>query len=213
MRIRRWHIVAVCIATALVVACVWMKSRPPQVAVPPPPPPTVSDLVTNRVGPPDIYPRTDLNPGLANPEITQDNIAETICNKNWKTSSIRPSAHYTTGLKISQIAEYGFADTTTADYEEDHIISLENGGDPKDPRNLYPEAYNTQVNGERIGAHEKDKVENYVHNGICLDVPDAKFSPGPKPSHSLTLQQGQRILAGDWYRCYLEMKEGQDCSP
>ena len=89
MRIRRWHIVAVCIATALVVACVWMKSRPPQVAVPPPPPPTVSDLVTNRVGPPDIYPRTDLNPGLANPEITQDNIAETICNKNWKTSSIK----------------------------------------------------------------------------------------------------------------------------
>jgi len=30
-------------------------------------------------------------------------------------------------------------------YEEDHLISLENGGDPKDPKNLWPEPYNTKV--------------------------------------------------------------------
>jgi len=80
------------------------------------------------------------------------------------------------------------------------------------PRNLYPEAYDTQVNAERVGAREKDKVENYIHNGICLNVSDAKFSSGPKPSHSLTLEQGQSIL-GDWYKCYLQMKEGQNCLP
>jgi hypothetical protein len=30
-------------------------------------------------------------------------------------------------------------------YEEDHLISLEDGGDPTDPRNLFPEPYNTHV--------------------------------------------------------------------
>lgn len=169
--------------------------------------------VTNRFGPPEIYPRADLSPGLTNPAITQDNIADTICNKHWKTSSIRPPSSYTTSLKVAQIAQYGFTDTYTGHYEEDHIISLENGGHPRDPKNLYPEAYNTEIDGERVGAREKDKVENYLHNGICLDVPDAKFSPGPKPSHSITLQQAQQILARDWYKCYLHMKQGQDCMP
>jgi hypothetical protein len=28
-------------------------------------------------------------------------------------------------------------------YEEDHLISIEDGGDPTDPRNLWPEPYNT----------------------------------------------------------------------
>ena len=116
-------------------------------------------------------------------------------------------------LKKEQITEYGFTDTNTKDYEEDHIISLENGGHPRDPKNLYPEAYDTQVNGQRVGAHEKDELENYVHNGICLDVPNAKFSSGPKPPHSLTLEQGQQILAIDWYKCYLRMKQRKDCLP
>jgi hypothetical protein len=167
----------------------------------------------SRAGPDDIYPRLDLNPGWPNPDINQANIADTICNQNWKTSSIRPASSYTTRLKRSQIVEYGFADTSTTDYEEDHIISLENGGDPRDPRNLYPEAYNTEVNGRRVGAHEKDAVENYVHNGICREIPDAKFSSGPKPPHSLSLEQGQQILARDWYACYQHLNAGEDCVP
>ena len=117
----------------------------------------------------------------------------------------------TTRLKNLEIVEYGFDDTNTGDYEEDHIISRENGGDPRDPRNLYPEAYNTVMNGQRIGAHEKDAVENYVHNGICLDVPNAKFSSGPQPPHSITLEQGQAILAKDWYRCYEQMNKSLEC--
>ena len=169
--------------------------------------------MSQRIGPDEIYPRADLSPGLPNRDITQENITETICNRHWTTSSVRPPGSYISQLKRSQIDEYGFADTNTADYEEDHIISLENGGDPKDPRNLYPEPYYTDVNGQRIGAHEKDAVENYVHNGICLDIPSAKFSSGPKPKHSLSLAQGQQILANDWYACYVHMKAGEDCAP
>jgi len=164
-----------------------------------------------RVGPAAIYPKESANPGLANPDITQDNIAKTICNKKWSTDSIRPPSSYTTSLKVKQIDEYGFTDKKKGDYEEDHIISLENGGDPRDPKNLYPEAYNTRIDGKRVGAREKDKVENYVHNGICLNVPKAKFSSGPKPQHALTLKQGQDILAKDWYACYLHMKKVEDC--
>ena len=187
--------------------------------VPVPPvgnPPTVSTSAplpldaVHRVGPPDIYPRVDINPGLPNPDITQANIAQNICNKGWSTSSIRPPSSYTTALKKQQITQYGFTDKNTADYEEDHIISLENGGHPRDPKNLYPEAYNTMINGQRIGAHEKDAVENYLHNGICLDIPNAKFSSGPKPPRAITLTQGQTILANDWYACYLHMKKTRE---
>jgi hypothetical protein len=217
MKIQRWHVGMLILVAAFVSACVWLRPAsapsPTVVASPLPLPPTIGAVPVTRVGPPEIYPRIDLNPGLANPDITQDKIAETICNKDWKTSSIRPPSSYTTHLKIEQIAEHGFNDTNTGDYEEDHIISLENGGHPRDPKNLYPEAYDTQVNGQRVGPHENDQIENYVHNGICRDVPDAKFSTGPKPSHALTLEQGQQILATDWYKCYLHMRQHEDCVP
>jgi hypothetical protein len=58
----------------------------------------------------------------------------------------------------------------------------------------------------------KDAVENYVHNGIRSDVPNAKWSSGPKPSKALTLQEGQNILKGDWFACYQKMKAGKDCN-
>jgi hypothetical protein len=88
------------------------------------------------VGPPGVYPRADVNPGLTNPDIIQDNIANTICNKEWKTASIRPPASYTTHLKIEQIAEYGFTDTGTKDYEEDHITSLRGTEDTREIRGI-----------------------------------------------------------------------------
>jgi hypothetical protein len=81
---------------------------------------------------------------------------------------------------------------------------LENGGAPLDPA----------ISGhDRVGAREKDKLENYVHNGICLGIPNARFSIGPKPSKALTLVEGQRILAIDWYACYQSLADGKDCEP
>jgi len=190
----------------------------------------------DKAGPDFLYPNAEANPGFTNPKITQDNIADTICRKGWSTKSIRPPASLTSKLKLKQMPDYDDTVHQTNSklhydpqkrkiresscdphsdnprcFEEDHIISLENGGNPSDPKNLWPEPYNTKVDGKRIGAHEKDQVENYVHNGICLDVPNAKFSMGPKPPHSLTLKEGQAILANDWYACYLKMKAGEDC--
>src|SRR5664279_893583 len=121
-----------------------------------------------RVGPADIYPDPALTPGAANPQITQGNIRDTICSPAWSTKLIRPPGKYTSKLKRKQLREYGDTvhqtraelinpdtgklDTTRcvahsdnmACYEEDHLISLEAGGHPTDPKNLFPEAYNTR---------------------------------------------------------------------
>jgi hypothetical protein len=98
-----------------------------------------------RIGPPDIYPDLVRTPGAANPDITLDNIHENICNPNWSTKSIRPPVNYTNRLKTEQILEYADADTNPRDYEEDHLIPLELGGSPTDPRNLWPEPYDTSI--------------------------------------------------------------------
>ena len=114
-------------------------------------------------GPADIYPDPTLTPGAANPDVTQKNIKDNICNRQWSTKQIRPPSAYTSKLKKKQLREYGDTvhqtraelinpntgkvDTTRcvmhsdnmACYEEDHLIPLEDGGDPRDPKNLFPE--------------------------------------------------------------------------
>lgn len=140
------------------------------------------------VGPPDIYPDPARTPGAVNSEIMQENIRDTICNPRWSTRSIRPEASYTNRLKNEQIGEYGYPDSRMRDYEEDHFIPLELGGNPTDPKNLWPEPFETSIADG--GAHSKDKVENYLHAEVC--------------SGSLTLDQAQHEITADWYRVYTE---------
>jgi hypothetical protein len=148
--------------------------------------PERGEVVQSRVGPQDIYPDPVRTPGATNPDITEANISETICNPRWSTKSIRPHAAYTNRLKIEQIREYGYSDFRLQDYEEDHFIPLELGGNPTDPENLWPEPFQTSIPDG--GAHAKDKVENYLHAEVC--------------SGSLTLDQAQSEITEDWYRVY-----------
>src|ERR1700740_2647647 len=94
-------------------------------------------LLLLHVGPDRLYPTV---PGRTNPAITEATKGQTICNRHWSTKSIRPPASYTNRLKREQMAGMHLKGTPS-DYEEDHLISLELGGDPKDPENLWPEAY------------------------------------------------------------------------
>ena len=96
-------------------------------------------------------------------------------------------------------------------YEEDHLIPLEDGGDPTDPRNLWPEPYNTQVGGTIMGAHQKDVVEGFIHDEICFGIPDSKKNSYIPATTSITLRRGQEILAGDWYACYVSIEKGRPC--
>jgi hypothetical protein len=46
-------------------------------------------------------------------------------------------------------------------YEEDHLISLQLGGDPKDPKNLFPQPYAGN------NARKKDVVETALKRLVC----------------------------------------------
>ncbi|UXY27383.1 hypothetical protein [Streptomyces sp. HUAS TT20] len=100
-------------------------------------------------------------PGAFNPDVTQSTIGSTICVSGW-TATVRPSSSYTTALKKKQIVEYGYTDTSTSDYEEDHFVPLELGGAPKSELNLWPEPeYGTRT------AANKDTVENKLKKAVC----------------------------------------------
>src|SRR5256714_10008870 len=77
-------------------------------------------------------------PGATNSDVTQATISITICVTGY-AAQIRPAATYTNSLKIDQMRAYGYAAEAPGDFEEDHLIALELGGDPRDPKNLWPE--------------------------------------------------------------------------
>jgi hypothetical protein len=106
-------------------------------------------------------------PGVLNPDVTQATIAATICRRGW-TRTIRPPVEYTNALKEKQMRAYGEPGRISA-YQEDHLISLELGGDPTDPRNLWPEPY------PRAAA--VDRIENQLNAEVCngsLSLRDAQ---------------------------------------
>jgi hypothetical protein len=82
---------------------------------------------------------------------------------------VRPPVDYTNGLKRLGLRQYGLRGPP-GDYQEDHLISLELGGNPNDPRNLWPEPYPR--------ASAVDQIENELNHRVC--------------SGTLTLAQAQR---------------------
>jgi hypothetical protein len=96
-------------------------------------------------------------PGVLNPNVTQANIRSTICRHGW-TETIRPPTSYTDALKAKQMRQYRETGSLS-DYQEDHLISLELGGNPTDPRNLWPEPYPR--------ASDVDKIENELNSEVC----------------------------------------------
>ena len=95
-------------------------------------------------------------------------IGQTICVSGW-TRTVRPPVEYTNGLKLRQMREYGLGGDPS-DYQDDHLISLELGGSPTDPRNLWPEPYPR--------ASKVDQIENQLNAEIC--------------SGKITLAEGQQ---------------------
>jgi hypothetical protein len=179
----RQNVARLLIVFAIVLAAVIYYAR----NAPPPRPNGIATSPTERAGPADIYPQAALTPGATNPEITQQNIDETICNPHWSTRRIRPPEEYTYRLKREQIGEYHDADTNARDYEEDHLIPLELGGSPTDPKNLWPEAYAVSIPDG--GAKYKDKVESYLHDQVCAGA--------------MPLAEAQQRIVADWYRVYV----------
>ena len=98
-----------------------------------------------------------LTPGVLNPDVIQATIRATICVHGW-TRTIRPPTDYTSRLKLDQLRAYGLRGSP-GDFQEDHLISLELGGHPTDPRNLWPEPYPR--------AADVDRIENELNAAVC----------------------------------------------
>ena len=125
-----------------------------------------------------------LTPGVTNPDVTQDNIRQTVCVRGY-SKSIRPPAYFTNKLKRQQIREYGYADTNPRDYEEDHLIALSIGGAPRNPRNLWPEPWHSEWN-----AKKKDQLEFVLFRMVC--------------EHEISLADAQHAMATNWIKAWNE---------
>jgi hypothetical protein len=104
-----------------------------------------------------VLPSRTLTPGALNPAVTQATIRTTICVRGW-TRTVRPPSSYTSALKEEQLRRFGLRGPPSA-YQEDHLISLELGGHPTDPRNLWPEPYPR--------ASAVDQIENELNAKVC----------------------------------------------
>lgn len=110
------------------------------------------------------------------PGATSGATLDQVCTPGYATS-VRPSSAYTSRLKREQMRAYGVAGMRPAAFEEDHLISLELGGDPTSPANLWPEPI--------AEARVKDHVENVSHDAVCRG--------------DLDLGVAQQWIAADWY--------------
>jgi len=129
-------------------------------------------------------PNRHLTPGALNPAVTQGNIRETICVRGY-SKSIRPPEKYTEVLKRRGIHQYRYSDFRLRDYEEDHLVSLELGGSPTSPRNLWPQPHHV-IGG--WGSYAKDRLEDRLHTLVCRD--------------RLPLEEAQHAIATDWIAAY-----------
>ena len=136
-----------------------------------------------------VLPISSVTSGAIDTHITQANIDTTIC-KSGYTATVRPPVSYTNKLKMQQLngTYKQFTDKVAADYEEDHLISLEIGGSPTDPKNLWPQPY------AGIGSRIKDQIENKLHDLVC--------------SHKMLLTQAQKEISTNWYTAYLKYVKG-----
>jgi len=134
-----------------------------------------------KAGPASLYPNPSLTPGDVFPNVT----AKEVCVPGY-SKSVR---NVSSDEKAAVYRQYGIPNEP-GKHEVDHFISLELGGSNR-VTNLWPEPYVTPDAPNKIGAHEKDKVENYLHSQVC--------------KNAMTLQQAQEQIRTDWYAVYLRI--------
>ncbi len=117
-------------------------------------------------------------PGAIDTRVTQSDIQTTICRVGY-TETVRPAESITEPEKEASLAAYG--DTLPLHhYEYDHLVPLELGGAPNDPRNLWPEPGGSP--------NPKDELENRLRELVCSDA--------------MQLPVAQREIATNWVVAY-----------
>lgn len=127
-------------------------------------------------------PNPSITPGAVDPSVTPQNLHDTVCVKGY-TATVRPDKKYTNRLKREQIRQYRYADTNPQHYEEDHLVPLNIGGSPSDPKNLWPQPRSAQW-----GADQKNDLEFVAYKLVCRG--------------ELPLAEAQRRIANNWVEAY-----------
>ncbi|MFD4655603.1 hypothetical protein ACFWP2_08175 [Kitasatospora sp. NPDC058444] len=122
-------------------------------------------------------------PGAISPAVSQDNLKDTICKQGGYTSTIRPPSNITGKEKAENAKSYGYTGPM-GDAEYDHLISLQLGGDPNDPRNLWVQPPSPGHVPGKGPNNPKDSVETHLHTAICKG--------------QVTLTAAQQAIATDW---------------
>lgn len=123
----------------------------------------------------DSLPDPQCTPGAVFPDVTK----EQTCVKGY-TKTVRAVS---VSLKKKVYREYGISyPPPFGSYEADHFIPLALGGN-NDIANLFPEAANPKP-----GFREKDLVESYLHEQVCLG--------------NMSLSSAQRKISTNWLDVY-----------
>ena len=121
-----------------------------------------------------ILPDPNCTPGAISPKVTPDTLDTTICRTGY-TKSNRPPASITEIEKRENAAASGYTGWLK-DVEYDHLVPLERGGDPNDPRNQRIEP--------GASPNPKDGVESRLHELVC--------------EGTVPLAAAQEAIATDW---------------
>jgi len=113
--------------------------------------------------------------------VTQANIQSTICSEGY-TETVRPPESVSEPEKEASLAAYGDSGPLHI-YEFDHLVPLELGGAPNDPRNLWPEPGRTP--------NPKDELERRLHEMVCAG--------------EIQLATARREIASDWVSLYRQL--------
>ena len=134
-----------------------------------------------------VLPDRTLTPGA----VASTNRAQ-VCATGY-SRSVRPPAGYTDRLKRTQLAAGypGTAGLRSRAAEEDHLVMLGLGGDPRNPANLWPEPRRVKAaDGTDAGADAKNGLEAFLYDQVCR-------------RRTLSLATAQHQLATDWYSAWL----------
>ena len=124
-----------------------------------------------------IGPDPACTPGALNPAAVADP-QHTICVPGYSTR-VRPLESWSEPRKLTSMRHYGVGNQSPRGFEFDHLDAISAGGAPMDTHNLFPEPL-----AGPGGAHAKDRIEAKVHRAICAG--------------QMSIQEGMRILEGDW---------------
>ena len=118
------------------------------------------------------------HPGVINPAVSPATIGKTICVHGW-TATVRPPTSFTNRIRAAQSP----AGHAPGDGELDHRRSIEDGGAPADPANLWWMIY-----ADRYGARVKDVLETKLSRSVCKG--------------EITLDEARDALMGNWLVAY-----------